>query len=53
MYADGYGVPQDDTAAAWFRRAAEQGVARAQYGFGLMYGGRRAREWGGARPRNR
>ena len=38
MYAEGKGVPQDDTkAAAWYRRAAEQGHAGAQFGLGLMY----------------
>ena len=35
---DGDGVPQDDReAVAWFRKAAEQGNAGAQYGLGVMY----------------
>lgn len=38
MYMDGIGVPQDDTEAVkWFRRAADQGNADAQYGLGIMY----------------
>ena len=38
MYAKGRGVPQDDAeAAAWYRRAAEQGDADAQFGLGAMY----------------
>src|SRR5262249_44552554 len=37
-YANGDGVPQDLTeAATWLRRAAEQGVAEAQYHLGFMY----------------
>jgi hypothetical protein len=37
-YADGEGVPQDDTQAArWFRLSAEQGHARAQFSLGRMY----------------
>lgn len=37
-YAKGEGVPRDYIQAAnWFRRAAEQGVARAQYDLGLLY----------------
>ena len=32
MYENGQGVPQDDAEAVeWFRKAAEQGVAGAQY----------------------
>ena len=32
------GVPQNDkTAAQWYRRAAEQGNAEAQFNLGLMY----------------
>jgi len=32
------GVPQDYTEAAkWFRKAADQGNADAQYGLGLLY----------------
>ncbi len=39
MYADGEGVPQDDTEAGrWYRLAADQGVADAQYNLGVMYG---------------
>ena len=38
MYAKGRGVPQDDAEAAkWYRRAADQGVARAQYNLGRTY----------------
>ena len=38
MYERGYGVTQDDAAAVgWFRRAAEQGEARAQHDLGVMY----------------
>ena len=38
MYDQGRGVPQDDAeAVAWYRRAAEQGNARAQYNLGGMY----------------
>ena len=38
MYDQGQGVPQDDEqAASWFRKAAEQGVAEAQYNLGKMY----------------
>jgi len=37
MYAKGEGVPRDDAeAVTWFRRAAEQGDARAQVKLGLM-----------------
>ena len=33
------GVPQDEVeAAVWYRQAAEQGVAYAQFSLGLMYG---------------
>ena len=33
MYTNGDGVPQDDTEAArWYRSAADQGHASAQYG---------------------
>jgi uncharacterized protein len=32
------GVPEDDAEAVkWFRKAAEQGYADAQYNLGLMY----------------
>ena len=38
MYDQGLGVPPDAAAAvAWYRRAAEQGDARAQYNLGGMY----------------
>ena len=38
MYRKGRGVPQDAAGAvAWYRRAAEQGHARAQYNLGGMY----------------
>ena len=37
-YAYGRGVAQDDTAAiTWYRKAAEQGHASAQFNLGLMY----------------
>ena len=42
MYAEGRGVPQDDTEAVrWYRQAAEQGNAHAQYYLGIMYAGGR------------
>jgi len=38
MYGEGRGVPQDYAEAArWYRRAAEQGDAQAQYNLGLAY----------------
>ena len=38
MYADGYGVPEDDAGAVrWYRLAADQGDADAQYNLGWMY----------------
>ena len=38
MYAQGKGVPQDYAKAAeWYRKAAEQGVAAAQYNLGVIY----------------
>ena len=38
MYDIGRGVPEDDAEAVrWYRRAAEQGHAGAQYFLGLMY----------------
>jgi len=38
MYAEGEGVAQDDTEALeWFRKAAEQGDAGAQFNLGMMY----------------
>ena len=37
-YDTGEGVPQDDAEAViWYRRAAEQGHAGAQYSLGRMY----------------
>ena len=37
MYAEGRDVPQNDAVAfAWYRQAAEQGVAAAQFNVGLM-----------------
>lgn len=38
MYAAGQGVEQNaETAASWYRKAAENGVADAQYRLGKMY----------------
>ncbi len=38
MYADGIGIPKDQTQALiWFRRAAEAGDATAQYNLALRY----------------
>jgi TPR repeat protein len=38
MYVSGRGVPQDDAEAArWYRKAAEQGNAAAQFLVGLSY----------------
>jgi TPR repeat protein len=38
MYSRGDGVPQDDVEAVrWFRLAAEQGLALAQYFLGRSY----------------
>ena len=38
MYATGLGVPQDDAEAGrWYRLAAEQGEASAQYNLGVRY----------------
>jgi TPR repeat protein len=38
MYTNGQGVPQDYKAAVkWYRLAAEQGDASAQFNLGLMY----------------
>ena len=37
-YANGQGVRQDLVQAVqWYRKAAEQGFAQAQYNFGVMY----------------
>jgi TPR repeat protein len=39
FYAKGRGVPQDDAEAVkWYRKAAEQGDANAQYNLGQGYG---------------
>ncbi len=39
MYEKGQGVPQNDkTAVKWYRLAAEQGHAGAQFNLGVMYG---------------
>ena len=42
MYRQGHGVPQDYAqAAVWYRKAAEQGDAGAQFNLGTMcYSGR-------------
>ena len=38
MYANGRGVPEDDVEAVrWYRLAAEQGYANAQFLLGVMY----------------
>ena len=38
MYANAEGVPQNYVQAArWYRKAAEQGLAAAQYNLGVMY----------------
>ena len=38
MYQLSHGVPQDNEAAvSWYRKAAEQGLAEAQYNLGVMY----------------
>jgi TPR repeat protein len=38
LYENGRGVPQDYAAAvSWYRKAAEQGNAKAQFHLGLMY----------------
>ena len=38
MYDKGYGVAENDAEAAkWYRKAADQGHADAQYNLGLMY----------------
>ena len=38
MYSKGEGVPQDDVEAVkWWREAAEQGFAEAQFRLGVMY----------------
>jgi TPR repeat protein len=38
MYEHGIGVPLDYLqAAGWYRKAAEKGLAEAQYGLGFLY----------------
>ena len=38
MFAKGQGVPQDYAEALkWFRKAADQGEATAQYDLGVLY----------------
>jgi len=38
MYANGRGIPQNDAEAVkWYRKAAEQGDASAQYNLGYKY----------------
>ncbi len=38
MHFGGQGVPVDEVEAVkWFRKAAEQGDAKAQYRLGIMY----------------
>ena len=38
MYRNGEGVPENDAEAVkWFRKAADQGLANAQYNLGHMY----------------
>jgi TPR repeat protein len=38
MYYARKGVPQDYAQAfAWYRKSADQGYAKAQYGVGFMY----------------
>ena len=50
MYDEGRGVPENDTEAVkWYRKAAEQGDASAQYNLGVMY----ANGWGRSRGRCR
>jgi TPR repeat protein len=37
-YATGVGIPRDQQLAlSWFRKAADQGIAEAQYNLGLAY----------------
>jgi hypothetical protein len=39
IYSDGKGVPRDSAEAAkWFRKAADQGDAQAQFNLAVMYG---------------
>ncbi|MGU9956132.1 MAG: hypothetical protein ACNYPI_00330 [Arenicellales bacterium WSBS_2016_MAG_OTU3] len=38
MYSNGQGVTQDcKHAVQWYRKAAEQGIAKAQYNLGVMW----------------
>lgn len=41
LYADGEGVPKDSAeAASWYREAADQGYAEAQFNLGVIKGSR-------------
>ena len=41
MYDNGEGVPENDAEAVkWYRKAADQGYAQAQFNLGVMY-----RQW--------
>ena len=38
MYGSGEGVPNDGAEAAkWYRKAADQGYAKAQHNLGVLY----------------
>ena len=38
MYDNGEGIPENDAEAVkWYRKAADQGYAKAQYNLGVMY----------------
>ena len=38
MYSFGQGVPKDSVEAAkWYRKAADQGIAKSQYNLGFIY----------------
>ena len=38
MYYNGEGIPENDAEAVkWYRKAADQGYAKAQYNLGVMY----------------
>ncbi len=46
MYENGEGVAKDDKQAVyWYRKAADQGYASAQYNLGLMYEKEKALLW--------
>ena len=54
MYATGQSVPQDDAEAVkWYRLAAEQGTADAQYNLGVRYAKGRGVPQGIASPPSR